>query len=59
MDKRGWTEVIKNGKRTKVENRVNPKNGAVKYENPKTHEFVVRDEVTKEILQISSKEFAR
>ncbi len=62
LKNRGWTpeeitETIKNGKNYAVENRVNKGNAAVQYFNPKTGRFVVRDEVTMEILQVSDRRF--
>lgn len=57
MDKRGWTDkeitrTIRTGRRDKAPNYVNKQNRAVRYTDPKTGKFVVRDEVTKEILQV-------
>ena len=57
MQKRGWTpkqvdEAIQNGKQYPAPNRVNPKNPAIRYEHPETGRIVVRDETTKEIIQI-------
>ena len=62
MEKRNWTpdeitSVIKKGNKYPAPNKVNPRNTAVRYEDPKTGRFVVRDEVTKEILQISGDKF--
>lgn len=59
MEARKWTpneitETVKNGTSYRVENRVNPGNMAKQYMNPTTKRFVVRDEVTKEILQVGS-----
>ena len=51
------TEIIKTGKRYPAPNDVNKGNEAVRYQDPKTGRFVVRDEVTKEILQISGSNF--
>ena len=57
MQKRGWTpkqvdEAIQNGKQYPAPNRVNPKNPAIRYEHLETGRIVVRDETTKEIIQI-------
>lgn len=62
LEKRDWTpdqitETIKEGSSYRVENRVNLGNEARQYTNPDTGKFVVRDEVTKEILQIGGKKF--
>ncbi len=59
---RDWTpdqisETIKNGKKYPAPNKVNPKNTAKRYEYK--DRYVVRDEVTKEILQVSGKEFLK
>ena len=51
------TDLIKNGERYRVENRVNRGNAAIQYSDPKTGRFVVRDEVTREILQISRPDY--
>jgi hypothetical protein len=62
LEKRDWTpdeitETIAKGKSYRVENRVNPNNEARQYTNMRTGRFVVRDEVTKEILQVSGDGF--
>lgn len=62
IEKRKWTadqitNTLKTGKRTKATNKVNKGNRAIMYTNPKTGKFLVRDEVTKEILQISDDNF--
>lgn len=63
LEKRNWTpneisETIKNGDNYPVQNRVNPGNEARQYTNPETGKFVVRDEVTREILQVGGEGFA-
>jgi len=55
---RGWTkqkvtQTIKYGKKYPAPNNVNPNNRAIRYEYQK--KFIVRDEVTKEVLQVSGK----
>jgi outer membrane biosynthesis protein TonB len=60
MKKRGWTEeeitsTIKNGERSSAPNKVNPQNEAARYQQG--DRFVVRDEVTREILQVSDDGF--
>lgn len=60
LKKRDWTpeqitRTIKNGKRFKAPNKVNPGNTATRYEYE--GRFVVRDDKTKEILQVSDKSF--
>jgi len=62
MAKRGWTtkqinEAIKSGKQFDAINMVNKGNRAIRYVHPKTGKSVVRDEVTKEILQIGGEGF--
>lgn len=62
MIKRGWTEekiteTIQNGKRFDAPNEVNKGNKAVRYEYEGN--FVVRDEITKEIIQLGDKSFER
>ena len=62
MKKRGWTpeqidKAIKDGKKLPAENKVNKGNPATKYIHPETGKPVVRDNVTKEILQIGEKWF--
>ncbi|MGB4101343.1 MAG: colicin E5-related ribonuclease [Alphaproteobacteria bacterium] len=59
---RGWTpeqitEVIAKGKKFPAPNFVNKGNQAIRYQDRSTGRFVVRDEVTKEILQISRSGF--
>jgi hypothetical protein len=59
---RDWTpeqiaETIKNGKKFSAPNKVNPGNKATRYEF--NGRYVVRDEKTKEILQISEPDFVR
>ena len=58
---RGWTDekitdTIKNGDEFPAPNKVNPSNGATRYQT-KDGRFVVRDNKTKEILQISGDGF--
>ena len=60
MSKRGWdkekiTDTIKNGKEYPAPNKVNPENTATRYE--RDGQFVVRDDRTGEILQISGPGF--
>lgn len=60
MEKRGWdkekiTDTIKNGKEYPAPNKVNPENTATRYE--KDGQFLVRDDKTGEILQISDYDF--
>lgn len=60
MQSRGWTEkeisdTLAKGKKYPAPNKVNPGNKAIRYE--KDGKYVVRDEKTKEILQISDKRF--
>jgi hypothetical protein len=60
MQSRGWTnekitDTIENGKEYRAPNKVNPGNGATRYE--KDGKFVVRDDETGEILQIGNDEF--
>lgn len=47
------TATLANGKRFPAPNMVRPANGATRYQNFRTGRFVVRDDVTGEILQIS------
>ena len=58
MKKRGWTnqqidDVLANGKQFPAPNLVNPANNATRYVDTQTGRFVVRDDVSGEILQIS------
>jgi len=60
MQSRGWTnkeivETIRNGKPFPAQNKVNPGNGATRYENPETGKFLVVDDVTNELIQVSRK----
>ena len=61
MQQRGWTKdeitkTLAEGKEFPAPNKVNPGNEAIRYQlNDK---FVVRDEVTKEILQVGGEGFA-
>lgn len=62
LEKRNWTpqeitETIRTGARFPAPNKVHPGNEAVRYQDPKTGKFVVRDEVTKEILQVGGEDF--
>jgi len=62
IEKRNWTpqeitQTIKYGRKYPAPNHVKPENRAVRYLNSKTGKYVVRDEVTKEILQISGDDF--
>lgn len=62
MEQRGWTdreitETLKSGKKLPAINKVNPKNPAIRYVHPKTGKSLVRDERTKEILQVGDKRF--
>jgi hypothetical protein len=59
---RDWTSeqidnMIKTGEQTPVTNYVNKGNPAMKYTDLETGRYIVRDEATKEILQISGKDF--
>jgi len=59
--KRGWTndkitDTIKDGEQFPAPNKVNPGNGATRYQT-KDGRYVVRDNVTKEILQVSDDKF--
>lgn len=61
MKKRGWTRpeitrTIKFGKKHKAPNKVNKQNTATRYQLD--DKFVVRDDQTREILQISKKGFS-
>ncbi|MBM3602245.1 MAG: hypothetical protein FJX22_00470, partial [Alphaproteobacteria bacterium] len=47
------TDTIKNGKEFVAPNKVNPANTATRYHMPGTNRFVVVDDVTKEVLQVS------
>ncbi len=51
------THILKTGKKFPAPNKVNPGNKAVRYQDKKTGRFVVRDEVTKEILQVSGRRY--
>lgn len=58
MTRRGWTqqqieEAVNTGKRFDAPNNVNPGNAAGRYVHPGTGRFIVIDEVTNEILQVS------
>ncbi len=60
MRNRQWTEdeitnTIKNGRRFNAPNKVNPNNNASRYQLG--NRFVIRDEVTKQILQVSGDGF--
>lgn len=62
MKNRGWTEeqiteTIKHGKQYPAPNNVNKSNKAIRYEYKGN--YVVRDESTKEILQIGERRFVR
>jgi Colicin E5 ribonuclease domain len=62
LKQREWTneeitDTIKNGEKFPADNNVNTGNTAIRYKNPKTGKSVIRDEVTKEILQISEEGF--
>ena len=62
MEGRKWTakeitDTIRYGERSKAFNKVNKGNRAVRYTNRKTGKYVVRDEDTNEILQVSGNEF--
>lgn len=62
MDKRGWTkeeitDTIKNGERYPAPNKIIKENTATRYENPENGRFVVRDDKSGEIIQISGKTF--
>ena len=64
MKKRNWTndeitDTIKEGERFPAQNDVNKGNPAIRYENKKTGNYLVRDEKTKEIIQIGEKNFLR
>ena len=51
------TNMIETGIQSCVENRVNPGNSATQYLNSDTGRFVVQDDVTGEILQVSRPNF--
>jgi hypothetical protein len=60
--KRDWTpeditNTIANGEQYPAPNRVNPRNTATRYQDPSSGRFVVKDDVTNEILQISGPRF--
>jgi len=62
MNSREWTleeidNTISTGEQTPAPNNINKGNPAVRYTNPETGRYVVRDETTKEILQISGKRY--
>ncbi len=62
MRNRGWTpkqitDTIAKGRRYPAPNKVRPGNPAVRYVDPRTGRYVVRDEITKEILQVSKSNF--
>jgi hypothetical protein len=59
---RNWTpeditDTILNGDQFPAPNKVNPGNTATRYQNPDTGRYVVRDDVTNEILQVSRPDF--
>lgn len=59
--KRNWTpeqitEVIRSGEKFPAPNKVNPGNTATRYQDRRSGRFVVQDDVTKEILQVSGDE---
>ena len=47
------TDTIKNGEEFSAPNKVHPENTATRYHMPGTNRFVVVDDVTKEVLQVS------
>jgi hypothetical protein len=49
---------MENGDRFEAPNKVYPGNPAIRYEHQETGRFIVRDEVSHEILQISEERFA-
>jgi hypothetical protein len=58
MSERGWTDeqisdTIANGEQFSAPNMVNPSNTATRYVNHATGKYVVMDNVTKEVLQVS------
>ena len=62
LAKRGWTpeeitDTIADGKTSEAPNFINKGNPATNYKNPTTGRFVVRDNITKEILQVSGENF--
>ncbi len=62
MRERGWTpekitETILKGDKYEAPNKPNPGNTATRYQNSETGDFVVVDDTTNEILQISDKRF--
>lgn len=64
MISRGWTrqeitDAMTKGKSFPAENRINPGNGATRYEHPLTKKSVVVDSKTRELLQIEGPNFRR
>ncbi len=67
LHSRGWTPeqittTIRKGKQFSAPNMVNPANKAIRYQirdKNGNKRYIVRDEVTKEILQISGKKFKK
>jgi hypothetical protein len=62
MEKRGWTpdkitNTIQNGRQFPAPNHINPGNGATRFEHKGN--YVVKDDVTNEIIQVGSPEFVR
>ncbi len=62
MKERKWTEqeitdTIKTGKADPAPNYINKGNTATRYTDSQSGKFVVRDDVTKEIIQIGDKDF--
>jgi hypothetical protein len=59
---RNWTpeditNILSDGGQFPAPNKVNPENTATRYQDPTTGRYVVRDDVTKEILQVSAPGF--
>ena len=62
FEARGWTpdlvtDAIQNGKSFNAPNLVNPGNNATRYVSPKTGQYVVVDNKTRELLQVGGKDF--
>ena len=58
LESRDWTpeqitNTIKKGEKFPAPNKVNPENTATRYQMPGTNRFVVVDDATKEVLQVS------
>lgn len=62
MKDRRWTDkqvtdIIRTGKEAPAPNHINKGNTATRYTDPNTGRFIVRDDITKEIIQISADKF--